>query len=129
MTSESTNKKSKKVPAGIFAASVAGAGAAGVVAGTVFSNEIKDIFDGELFEPGGSVNTDNISEINPSSIDDSLFYSGTDENSELHNFNGIGSLDFSSPDENGNIFSVSFIDINNDGEFDGWVPISNSRIS
>lgn len=101
-------KKSKGVSPGIFAAGVVGAAAAGVAAGTIYSDEIRGII--------------NSIEINPHEVDVSSSQEVPHENFEniesINSFNANADLELSANDGDGNVFSVSFIDVDGDGLLD-----------
>ncbi|MBP7506677.1 MAG: LysM peptidoglycan-binding domain-containing protein [Prolixibacteraceae bacterium] len=128
-------KEGEKVSIGAFAAGMAGAAAAGVAAGTVFSEEITDFVDGIFTDENGD-NGDPIPEVQGSPVSSPEGTTTpvgegatmappvvnnpatepiagelqTDEGSSLH---------FSINDGEGNAFNVTVHDINEDGIVDG----------
>lgn len=128
-------KEGGKVPMGAFAAGMAGAAAAGVAAGTVFSEEITDFVDGIFTDEteNNGVYTPEVQGSPVSSPEGAATLVGegaplaspgvnnpaTEPISEELHTNEGSSLHFSIKDDEGNAFNVTVHDMNDDGTVDG----------
>ena len=113
LKSKSSKKNSDNISKGTFAAGAGIAGAAGVAAGTVFSDEIKDVFEGnngndKESENRSASNTENNSE----STEDSQEINDGEENN-------IGENEFhvEVTDDSGT-YEVNAVDVDGDGNMD-----------
>lgn len=113
-----------KISGGTFAAGVAAAAVAGTALGATFSDEIKDVFDGngvgaqDSPEPAAEIKPED--QNNPS-VAGQLTATQTHPNLPDTNVGGSNaehSIEISNVDENGNTYTVSLIDVNGDGQAD-----------
>jgi len=113
-------KEGGKVSGGTFAAGVAGAAIAGTALGTTYAEEIKSTIDkirsgnSELAEEE-VIAEPNTEPLQPQEGNTSLHTHNVAEPSPESPENGI---ELSTTDENGNIYTVSFSDLDNDGNTD-----------
>lgn len=119
-----------KISGGTFAAGVAAAAVAGTALGATFSDEIKDVFDGNGV--GAQDSPEAATEIKPQdqsnpTVAGQLTATQTQTQTQTHpNLpdNNVGgssaeqSIEISNVDENGNTYTVSLIDVNGDGQAD-----------
>jgi LysM repeat protein len=128
-----SKKSDNKVSTGLFAAGVAGAAIGGVALGANFSDEIKEVFAVDSFDAPDSPESE-AQEVIPeqeTQVNEQAMGIGSDPiQTAFHGGVGLenpeaslgqeqaSSFEISSTDESGNIYNVSFVDLDGDGKID-----------
>jgi LysM repeat protein len=129
-----SKKTDSKISPGLFAGGMAAAAAGGVAVGTIFSDDIKEIFTAENLDAIDSPETE-VQEVNSGQAIDgsahqsngnaSNFHQTAFHEGELSNNSNIpsanhqfSSLEISTNDTDGNTYSVSLLDFDGDGSID-----------
>lgn len=115
-----SKEENKGVSAGLFAAGVAGAAAAGVAAGTVFSDEIKGVFEASTYDAPESPEEEiqDATELATEEGDDLLNDEITNTAAEIDSVSdGASHLSYQFSDQNG-VYEVTMIDQDSDGNMD-----------
>jgi LysM repeat protein len=113
------DSQSKRSVAPIIAAGVAGAaatGAAGVALGATYSEEIKEVV-GNPFE-AEETSSEEVPLAEASVTEDENVQQVSVTTETEMNLDGMSSLEISGMDQEGNVYSVSFLDFDGDGESD-----------
>jgi LysM repeat protein len=112
-----SNKSVTPIVVAGAAASVA-SGVAGVALGATYSEEIKEVV-GNPFAADETLNAEEVplAEASPTVEVDPVQVEPVDSGEEV-NLDGMSSLEISGIDQEGNVYSVSFLDIDGDGQSD-----------
>jgi LysM repeat protein len=105
---------------GAAAAGVAAAAVAGTAMGTVYSEEIKGVFDNEEIDAPESIASENSTNDQGTSAEASINSAAAlTQNSGNELKTDVASvLEFSTTDDQGNQYTVSLVDLDNDGKID-----------
>jgi LysM repeat protein len=108
------------VSPGAAAVGVAAAAVAGTAMGTVYSEEIKGVFDNEEIDAPESIASENSTNDQGDSAEASINSAETlTQNSGNELKKDVASvLEFSTKDDQGNHYNVSLVDLDNDGQID-----------
>jgi len=114
--SKSKSSVSPAIVAGVGAAIVSGV--AGVALGATYSEEIKEVV-GNPFSADETLSAEEVplAEASPTVEVDPVQVEPVDSGEEV-NLDGMSSLEISGIDQEGNVYSVSFLDIDGDGQSD-----------
>lgn len=114
------NKSPEGISGGTFAAGVAGAAVAGTALGATYSEQIKNVLNGDGYGAPDSPEAD-LNSVKPDNLVEApsnAQFASFGNNTENQNLHGSSTFEMSKTDYQGNVYNVTMSDFDGDGKFD-----------